>query len=122
MAQEGKEEAELKLRTDFMEAIKPLFQCHTCKAFPDLNTVVNGKCFYRRVDQCSCCNQCMAYKCRNEHSLMVPKGKQNTGQWQLNLLATTAHPCKNIQYGCPEITVLDKLEAHEGLCAFAKQL
>ena len=120
MSQE-KKPTELDIRKEIMETLRPAFECQTCKAFPILESF--GECDYcngtrGKINQC----QCPTPKCRNGHptnkTIHINSYKKVT--WQIDLLKTTPHPCKNGKYGCEEIRMLDQLTLHEETCDYRK--
>ena len=63
-------------------------------------------------------------KCRNGHdtgkSIKISNLKKNELDWQIKLLSTIPHPCKNGKYGCQEIAMLEELTLHEDICDYRK--
>ena len=129
MAQGTNKKMELEIRREIMESVRPVFECKTCKAFPTIESVnVYGKkCTYHGSSTCGCYRAVKVMlqpKCRNGHdtgkSITITNLKKDELEWQIKLLTTIPHPCKNGKYGCQEIAMLEELPLHEDICDYRK--
>ena len=129
MAQGSNKKMELEIRKEIMETVRPVFECKTCKAFPTIESVnVYGKkCTYHGNSTCGCYRAVKVMlqpKCRNGHdtgkSITITNLKGDELEWQIKLLTTIPHPCKNGKYGCQEIAMPEELPLHEDMCDYRK--
>ena len=121
---------ELEIRKEIMESVRPVFECKTCMAFPTIESVnVYGQkyCSHCGCSTCGCRRSVQVLlqpKCRNGHStgksITITNLKGDELEWQIKLLTTIPHPCKNGKYGCQEIAMPEELPLHEDICDYRK--
>ena len=107
-----------------MESVRPVFECMTCKAFPTIESVPSEnrkKCHCHGNYACSC-YPIVQPKCRNGHDTgkIIRVTNLDELEWQIKLLSTIPHPCKNGKYGCKEIAMPEELPLHEDICDYRK--
>ena len=107
-----------------MESVRPVFECMTCKAFPTIESVPseNRKKCHRHGNYTCSCYPIVQPECRNGHDTgkIIRVTNLDELEWQIKLLSTIPHPCKNGKYGCEEIAMPEELPLHEDICDYRK--